>query len=180
LRRPLPHFSHSPDVLTQTTRTFWVALSEPEATKRARTVPSVQEFQEIDSHPTFKKPLKPPLLLFELFVQSEPARCSWALAHAWLDWPQCCLLASSGLASHPRRCPLLEVKRTSIGHCARSAYDPKRKLAGPLSGANGRCAKRAAGLAARRQRGMPSRETQGGPADASFDLSQGSRSNCLL
>jgi len=28
-------------------------------------------------HPTFKKPLKPPLLLFELFVQSEPARCSW-------------------------------------------------------------------------------------------------------
>jgi hypothetical protein len=34
--------------------------------------------------PTFKKPLKPQLLLFDLFVQSEPAQSSWALAHAWL------------------------------------------------------------------------------------------------
>jgi hypothetical protein len=40
-----------------------------------------REFQEITPTPTFKKPLKPPLLLFEFFVQSEPARCSWVLAH---------------------------------------------------------------------------------------------------
>jgi hypothetical protein len=31
-----------------------------------------REFQENSRTPTFKKPLKPPLLLFELFVQSEP------------------------------------------------------------------------------------------------------------
>jgi len=46
-----------------------------------------ENFREITPTPTFKKPLKPPLLLFELLV-SEPARCSWVPAHAWLDWPQ--------------------------------------------------------------------------------------------
>ena len=35
-------------------------------------VPPAREFQENSPTPTFKKPLKPPLLLFELFVQSEP------------------------------------------------------------------------------------------------------------
>jgi len=44
--------------------------------------PSFGKFSGKSEHPpTFKKPLKPPLLLFEFFVQSEPTRCSWVLAH---------------------------------------------------------------------------------------------------
>src|SRR5262249_50315603 len=85
-------------------------------------------FSGKSGHPHFQKTLKPPLSLFEHFVQSEPARCSWVLAHAWLDWPQCCLLASSGLASHTHRCPLLEVKRTWSGLREMSAYDPNDTL----------------------------------------------------
>jgi hypothetical protein len=49
---------------------------------RKKWVPPTREFQENSPIPTFKKPLKPPLLLFELLVQSEPARCSWVLACA--------------------------------------------------------------------------------------------------
>jgi hypothetical protein len=33
--------------------------------------------------PTFKKPQKPQLLLFELFVRSEPAQFSCVATHAW-------------------------------------------------------------------------------------------------
>ena len=29
---------------------------------------------------TFKNPLRPPLFLFNLFVQSEPSQCSWVFA----------------------------------------------------------------------------------------------------
>jgi hypothetical protein len=39
-----------------------------------------REFQEITPARTFKKPLKPPPLLFDLFVQSEAAQCLWVLA----------------------------------------------------------------------------------------------------
>ena len=40
---------------------------------REKWVPPAREFQKNSPKPTFKKPLKPPLLLFELFVQSESA-----------------------------------------------------------------------------------------------------------
>jgi hypothetical protein len=33
-----------------------------------------ENFKESDAGPTFKKPLKPPPLLFDLFAQSESAR----------------------------------------------------------------------------------------------------------
>src|SRR5215472_5823580 len=39
---------------------------------------------------------------------------------------ECPLLAQSGHPHHTRRCPLLGVKRTLIGHGLMSAFDPKR------------------------------------------------------
>src|SRR5262249_41144452 len=37
---------------------------------------------------------------------------------------QCPLLAQSGHAAHPDECPLLGVKRTSLGHSEMSSFDP--------------------------------------------------------
>src|SRR6516165_10366334 len=39
---------------------------------------------------------------------------------------QCLLLAQSGHYATEFQCPLLGVKRTSIGRCRMSAFDPKR------------------------------------------------------
>ena len=35
-------------------------------------------------------------------------------------------MAQSGRGDRPQRCPLLGVKRTSLGHASMSAFDPKR------------------------------------------------------
>jgi len=42
--------------------------------------PPYRNFHKTTLTPTFKKPLKPRLLLFDLIVQTEPARCLWVLA----------------------------------------------------------------------------------------------------
>jgi hypothetical protein len=41
-------------------------------------------------------------------------------------WPECLFLAQSGHPDTLSQCPLLGVKRTSIGSTAMSAFDPKR------------------------------------------------------
>src|SRR5262249_58890797 len=40
--------------------------------------------------------------------------------------PECLLLAQSGHLDTLNQCPLSGVKRTLLGHCGMSAFDPKR------------------------------------------------------
>jgi hypothetical protein len=72
---------------------IWTPWIEASARSNAgeRTAPRVnvrpkwgllsENFKKLPPPYTFEIPLKPPLLLFDFPVQSEPAQCSWVLAH---------------------------------------------------------------------------------------------------